>query len=475
MSPSVLASPKQAFKVTIALSMAWILTMGGALSKPESHAAPAESAAQAQLPNVLFIVTDDQRAKGTMTMMPKTLGWFKKKGTRYPEAFATTPLCCPARGSIFTGRFAHNHGLFRSNPDPSVFEQDSTMQAYLKGRGYQTAIVGKYLNAWDVAVDPPYFDRWSNFSRGFYNGSKGYTDLTFNIEGNVRSISRYSTHFIRDQSVGYLDWFEKRDSQPWFLYVSPFAPHAPAQPAHAYRNERVPEWSLNPAVLEEDRTDKPPFIQATRVPLDRLAKERRLQLRTLMSVDDMVDKILRKTKNNGELRDTLAVFMTDNGVLWGEHGRRTKSLPYTHSLRIPLFIRRPGQSQPAVDKRVVTNLDLAPSVLDAVGVSPDPAYPVDGRSLFDPSWTRDRLLSEFWRLDNYDVPTWASLRTPTYQYVEYYNKQESAITFREYYDLTADPWQLENLLHEGEPPGVDLEALSRQLAQDRACSGETCP
>lgn len=111
--------------------------------------------------------------------------------------------------------------------------------------------------------------------------------------------------------------------------MSTFAPHAPALPARAHRREGVPEWSLNPAVPEKDRTDKPPFIQAKRVPLDRLAKERRLQLRTLMSVDDMVDEILLEAKSNGELRDTLAVFMTDNGVLWGEHGRRAKSLPMT--------------------------------------------------------------------------------------------------------------------------------------------------
>jgi arylsulfatase A-like enzyme len=456
--------------------MAWFLSLSGAISSRDSQAAPSQPSAAAWHPNILFIVTDDQRARGTMWAMPKTRDWFKRKGTRYPEAFATTPLCCPSRGSIFTGRFAHNHGLLRTTTDPSVFAQDSTIQAYLKGLGYRTAIVGKYLNSWDVAVDPPYFDRWSYFSRGLDDGSNGYADVTFNVQGQVRSIGRYATHYIRDRSAHYLNWFEKRDSRPWFLYVSTFAPHTPALPAASYIDETVPHWNPNPAILEEDRTDKPPFIQAKRPTLKRLERERRRQLRTLMSVDDMVDAILGKAKSHRELGDTLAVFMSDNGVLWGEHGRHLKSLPYTNSLRIPLFVRRPGQSTSAVDRRVVTNLDLAPTVLDAVGASPDPAHPMDGRSLLDSSWNRDRLVTEFWKLKNYDVPTWASLRTPTYQYVEYYDEQdEPRITFREYYDLVKDPWQLENVLHQGEPPGVDLEALSQQLARDRECSDDSCP
>ncbi|MGH2750261.1 MAG: sulfatase-like hydrolase/transferase [Actinomycetota bacterium] len=294
-------------------------------------------------------------------------------------------------------------------------------------------------------------------------------------QGEVRKISRYSTKYIADRAALYLDWFEKRDSRPWFLYVSTFAPHGPATPARAYAKKKVPSWKPNPAVLEEDKSDKPPYLQNSETSLRQIHRKRRSQLRSLMSVDDLVGKLLHKLKRQDELHNTLALFTSDNGIHWGEHGRNGKLTPYTYSLRIPLFIRWPGRTARAVDDRIVTNLDLAPSVLEAIGATPDPAYPMDGRSLIDQTWQRDRLLTEFWQIPKFNVPTWSSLRTPHYQYVEYYEEDETTVTFREYYDLTADPWQLENLLYEGAPPGVDLEALSQQLAEDRACSGSSCP
>jgi hypothetical protein len=93
---------------------------------------------------------------------------------------------------------------------------------------------------------------------------------------------------------------------------------------------------------------------------------------------------------------------------------------------------------------------------------------MDGTSLLR-STRRDRLLLEFWATDY--TPSWASLRTPAYQYVEYYDGT-GAVQFREYYDLVRDPWQLENVLGDATPTNdPDVQALSDQLSQDRACTG----
>ena len=78
---------------------------------------PAPAAANGR-PNVLVVLTDDQRLDGTMAVMPKTLQWFEDGGTRFNNAFATTPTCCPSRASLFSGRYTHNHGVTTNDSRP---------------------------------------------------------------------------------------------------------------------------------------------------------------------------------------------------------------------------------------------------------------------------------------------------------------------------------------------------------------------
>lgn len=108
-------------------------------SPPRARAGPTETR-----PNVLVIVTDDQR-KGTLTVMPETKHWLQKGGVRFTQGYVTTPLCCPSRASIFTGRYAHNHEV-RTNSDGELMDQASAVQRYLQDSGYTTAFVGKFLN-----------------------------------------------------------------------------------------------------------------------------------------------------------------------------------------------------------------------------------------------------------------------------------------------------------------------------------------
>ena len=111
-------------------------------------------------PNVLVIVTDDQRIN-TMHQMPQTRELFAGGGTTFPHAFVTTPLCCPSRASIFTGEYAHNHGVTVNPIGRPVLDHKVTIQHALLGDGYETAIVGKFLNSWDLSQAPPFFDHYA--------------------------------------------------------------------------------------------------------------------------------------------------------------------------------------------------------------------------------------------------------------------------------------------------------------------------
>jgi arylsulfatase A-like enzyme len=421
-------------------------------------------------PNILVIVTDDQRTAGTMLVMPQTRHWIQQAGVRFPHAFVTTPYCCPSRVSISTGRYVHNHRVVHNwSPDVAGFDAFST-ERYLQDAGYRTGIFGKYLVGWPIHDDPPHFDEWSivQVPHGvtYYGG-------TVNDNGDVHPRHEYHTTFVRDQALSYLDRTEE-DPRPWFLYLGFKAPHSPYTPEPRYADAPLPPFKQDPAMHEKDLSDKPFFMRSLVAPPGKAALTRAEQLRTLFSVDDAIGAIFRDLVRLGEDRDTLVVFVSDNGYMWGEHGLAARKLvPYLPSIAVPLALRWPGHIQPGtVDDRLAANIDIAPTVLAAAGVSPPADEPMDGRSLLGPD-RRNRLLAEFWALG--DIPSWASTVRRDYQYTEYYDKR-GGVTFREYYDLATDPWELRNVLFDGDTANdPDVEALANTLAADRRCVGRSCP
>ncbi|MDQ4094627.1 MAG: sulfatase-like hydrolase/transferase, partial [Actinomycetota bacterium] len=368
--------------------------------------------------------------------------------------------------------YAHNHGVYTNLGKPD-FDHAFTIQDYLDDAGYKTAMTGKFFNDWPLRERPPHFDRWAMFDGGYYQ-------RRFNVDGEMTNVPGYSTSFIARKSIDFLQAFDDADdAAPWFLYVAPYAPHAPFTPESDHQTTRVPRWDGNPAVFEKNRSDKPPYVLIRNETFQTWKRNRVLQLRSLKSVDALVGGVRRALRDLDENRRTLVFFMSDNGYMWADHGLYDKGAPYTPSIRIPMLMRYPrAQELPPVDDRIVANVDVAPTVLDAAGIAVDPLHPMDGKSLLAPAWERNRILTEYRNNDNiWTPPTWASTRTKTIQYVEYYADGEPV--FRELYRLRSDPWQLRNVLADGregnDPSGARLAQLSSRLVADRECEGATCP
>ncbi len=409
----------------------------------------------------MIIVTDDQRA--TMEGLPRTRAFFEYEGRAYPNAFATTPMCCPSRASIMTGRYAHNHTVHH-NAVTDDFPINETLQAKVQAAGYTTGLFGKYLNRWPIDVSPPHFDSFavSNF---------GYVDRAWNVNGIVDTVPGYNTDIVGDKAVDFIE-ANRSSNKPWLMYVTPFAPHSSYVAEPAYADAPAPYYGGNPAMWEQDRRDKPPFIQAATRSYRTGLRTREKQLRTLYSVDDLVARLAGELRRNGE-ENTIAIFLSDNGLLWAEHGVIGKKVPYTAAVKIPMYLRWPGVVDPGtVDPRLVGNIDVMPTLLQAARASGGGAGSVDGRDLLDPAWTRNRLLLEFSCVQpTSDCHAWASTRTSQYQYTEYYDADGRA-SFREYYDLRNDPWQLTNLYRDRDPSThPPIRPLRDQLHQDRDCAG----
>lgn len=458
--------------VAAAMCAAVLASTAAARQAPGRRLDPRRAAAD-ERPNVLVILTDDQRDDDFLPVMPNVRRLFARGGTRFTNAYATTPLCCPSRGSILSGRYVHNHGILTNNTFSQVmgFDQATTMQCHLQPAGYRTAIAGKLFNIWPLGQSPPCWDRWAV-------SDQGYIDPEFNVNGVRRTVPGYSTGLLRDFALGDLEAFEEDDEAPWFLYVSTYAPHFPFTAEPRYARAPVRQRRPNPALTERDRSDKPPEVQAWGLNPAKGAHVRRVQLRTLMSVDDMVGDLFERLDALGEDDRTLAIFMSDNGLMWSEHGLYgTKRYPYLPSIGIPVLLRWPGHVDAgAIDDRLAANIDIAPTVFEAAGLSPPDDPPMDGASLLTPSG-RSRLLLEYFRSpDNPVLGEWAGTITDRYEYVEYYADDGTTITFREYYDLVRDPWQLRNLLADRSTTNdPDLAPLHAQLRTDRACAGASCP
>lgn len=313
-----------------------------------------------QLPNVLIFITDDQRA-GTLDALPSVRHYFRQQGVVFPNAYATTPICCPSRATIMSGRYAHNHGV--KYFQPYELDQRSTLQRHLAAAGYRTGFFGKYLNGWSLPDDPPFFDQWAVFPQS--------TPLTYwggrwNTDGVVRAIQSYSTHYVGRRIERFLASQERdQDGSPWLLYVSVPAPHLPFVGEPRHKEASVPAWKPNPAIFD-DISDKPGYVakrETRRCDLECGRRTRRAQYLALRPVDDLIRRVFGELKRLGESRDTLSFFTSDNGVHWGEFGLAGKRYPYRGSARVPLLMRWPRHLQPRVDGRLAANLDIGKSVV----------------------------------------------------------------------------------------------------------------
>ena len=415
-------------------------------------------------PNVVLILTDDQRWD-TVSEMPTVMAELAGHGITFARGYVSNPLCCPSRASILTGQYSHSNGVYtnqaRVHGGFAAFDDRSTVATWLDDAGYRTAMIGKYLNGYEGTYVPPGWDRW--FAT-YLNGA--FYDYLATDDGLERAYGSdpadYGTSVLASQAVGFID--STPSDTPLFLYFAPHAPHAPAMAApgdrRAYTDLRP--WRP-PAYNEADTSDKPAYV-ADRPPLDaldaaRIDEFRQSQLSSLLALDRAIGEIVEALERNGRLENTLIVFTSDNGMLWGEHRWWTKLVPYEESIHVPFIVRFDAMIRsPRVEDRLVLNIDLAPTFAELSSVRTDDA---DGRSLaplFEGEgapWRTDFLLEHLQRAPR-TVPTYCGVHSDRYVYVRYRTGEE------ELYDLDRDPAQLENGI-ESDRYAETLNAMRQRL------------
>ena len=244
-------------------------------------------------------------------------------------------------------------------------------------------------------------------------------------------------------------------SRPFFLYFAPNAPHLTSDPDNPSRwsVEPAPRHidrfagtppPLSPSIGEDDVSDKPRYIRRlSQPPAEGLTELREEQLEALLAVDDAIATMIGALEQIGKLQNTIIIFTSDNGYSWGEHRWTQKNGPYEESIRVPLVVRYDALQKPArVERRMVVNVDLAPTLTRAAGRR---IAGREGRSILPllrnrtgVSW-RNRVLSEH---GDAHPGSWCMLRDEGWKYVQYGTKEE------ELYRLDRDPYELRNLAAE---------------------------
>ncbi|MBA3671911.1 MAG: sulfatase [Gemmatimonadaceae bacterium] len=472
---------------------AGLLACGSAAGAPlPGDGVPSQAGATAARPNIVFILSDDEDV-ALHAYMPKTKALLHDRGTTFDNYFVTYSLCCPSRATTLRGQYPHSTGI-EGNQLPTggwqkfhaLGRDSSTIATWLKDAGYRTAMFGKYMNGYQPKAGmPPGWAEWYVTGAGY-----GGYNYTLNENGTMVPYGRQPGDFLVDVIAHKAADVIRRsaaDKTPVFLYVAPFTPHGPstAAPRHAglYADAALPR---SPAFDEEDVSDKPKAVSsrprlAPQV-ISRLEDAYRRRVRSLQSVDDLVDSVVTALRVTGQLENSYIVYASDNGFHLGEHRlMQGKNTPYESDIRVPMVIRGPRVAAGRHESALVLNNDLAQTFAAMAGVRP-PSF-VEGRSMLplltrsDPAWRRAAFMVE--RRGGRDAQeelgdspdgrgqgSFDAIRTADHTYVEYGTGE------RELYDLRRDPHQLENLAARADQALV--KRLSSWLAALAKCSGSEC-
>lgn len=421
-----------------------------------------------KLPNVVLVLTDDQRPE-LLARMSRVQSLLVRHGADFKRMFVPNPACCPSRATILTGLFSHDSKVWTNGRHSGGWptfhrsgDERRTIANALQRRGYRTALIGKYLNFYGTDAPAGYVPiGWDTFLAGrsanggsYYNYSlsNGATYGSSPSDYSVDVEARQSSRFIRNTATG----------RPLFLYVAPFAPHPPSIPAP----RDVGHWeghlpTYHPPSVDDDMSGKPQWMQSlSPVPQDEIDATQAHQQDSLMSVDDQVATIIDALRDTGRLHHTLFLFTSDNGFLWGDHRLLGKDVPYTPADAVPLVMRWDGHiTAGSVDTRLAVNADLAATIAAATGTT----FSSDGHSLLGRFRRGGFVLEQ--PAGGLGRPPYCGFRRANWSFVQY------ATGERELYNVVKDPYELNNL--HGDSAYAEIE--SDLAAQARTACSPTPP
>jgi arylsulfatase A-like enzyme len=457
-------------------------------------------------PNIVFILTDDHAAHsigayGSVVNRTPRIDEIASNGFRLDNCFVTNSLCSPSRASILTGTYSHVNGVY--GLFTPIDSNQPTFISQLGAAGYRTAMIGKWHMGHGDGHDPQGFDHWD-----VVPGQGDYWNPTFVTEGGRRVEEGYATDLITDLAIDWADSLEGDD--PWCVLVWHKAPHRPWEPKpdrqaihddpvplprtfwddHSTRSASARRAAMRVAdhlAREDLKEDPPDGLTYEEVAVWKYQRYMQDYLACVDSVDESVGRLIDWLRDRGDLDDTLLIYSSDQGFFLGDHGWFDKRLMFEESLRMPFLISYPRRLEAGrTFDGIVTNVDVAQTILDAAGVAHHQR--MQGRS-FWPDLVGEQDLPpvegvyyRYWENDDliHKAPAHYGYRTDRYKLIYYYNDgfglpfTLSFLTYPpewELYDLEADPDELNNIYHDPAHAGI-RERLKAAMWREQARLGD---
>ena len=437
------------------------------------QAGSSDAAEPVDRPDIIVVMVDDLGYipdDRLLRRLPSINEFWLRDGLRFTQAYNEIPVCCPARANFQSGQHSLRNGVIVN--DWAGFDTSVTIATAIDAAGYHTLFVGKYLNGYRGSVVPPGWDR-AFITMG---SPPRLRDPQFWQDGQLMEYEgMFYDDVVRAKAVRWLR--QAPLDEPVFEMVAPYAPHR--YRLNCGRAGRL-TCKMRPAVMRRDRGApecasipdfKPPSYSTT---ADFKAAVARVpgtwdegwplvtSCESLLVVDRMVGQLIEAQADRG--RPAYFVFMSDNGMAWGQHGHPLKYVPW--ATRLPFYVSGPDIDAGRTNARI-SIIDIPVTLAELAGTSLPAA---DGDSFLptlrgEPGDGRPEILEmlppppEGWREE---YVGWAAIRTGSWRYIRWENGH------LELYDLRSDPWELVNVAVDEPAIVMDLEARLDRLIEESA-------
>ncbi|MDQ1257146.1 MAG: hypothetical protein QG656_1748 [Candidatus Hydrogenedentes bacterium] len=429
------------------------LSMGGMAMVGETRAAEAPAARR---PNVVLMLTDDQgygdlACHGNPHIKTPNMDRLRAEGVRF-EYFYVSPVCSPTRANLMTGRYNYRTRAIDTYAGRSMMDPDEvTMAEMLGDGGYKTGIFGKWhlgdnypMRAMDQGFQESLVHRGGGLCQPSDWPGNTYFDPMLSRNGVDWKSKGYCTDVYTDAA---LEFITAHRNEPFFCYFATNAPHTPLQIADEYAKLYLDMG------LEEDTAKVYGMVT---------------------NIDDNIGRILAKLDELGIEKNTVVIFLTDNGPQGSRKGvrynaglRSAKGAVYEGGIRVPCFVRWPGtlDAGKSID-RVAAHIDLLPTLLDVCGVAKREGVALDGRSLKplllgeNTEWPDRTLYFQWHRGDAPELYRDCAARSQRYKLVNGV----------ELYDIEADPGELNDIAKDRPEIVREMRAGYEAWFKDVSCT-----
>jgi len=412
--------------------------------------------APARRPNVIIIMTDDQgygdlSIHGNPHLKTPNLDSIGAGGARFTE-FHSSPVCSPTRASLMTGRWNYRTGVIDTYLGRSMMRpSEVTLPEILSKAGYKTGIFGKWhlgdnypMRSIDKGFQESLVCKGGGLAQPSGPPENGYFDPVLEEQGQSVKKSGYCTDIFFDHA---LEFIERHRRDPFFLYVTPNAPHTPLQ---------IDEKWVAPfrGTGLDDTTARLYGMVA--------------------NIDHNTGRLLQRLRQTGLDQDTLLIYLTDNGPQQPRYNagmRGLKGSVYQGGIRVPCFWRWPARITPGAKiDTIAAHVDLLPSIASVCGAASPRDRIIDGRNLWpllegQPGWTKRNLFFQWHRGDTPEFGRGCAVRDERFKLVG----------LKELYDLDADPAESNNVAGSQPERAVEMRHAYERWYTDVCSQGFAPP